>query len=233
MARLSRIVIPGLPHHVTQRGNRQERTFFEDGDYALYCTLIAEAAEKARTRIWAYCLMPNHVHVVLVPEDEDGLRATFADAHRRYTSYVNKRNCWTGHLWQGRFNSVVMDEAHLVHAVRYVSLNPVRAGLVPRAADWPWSSVRAHLAGRDDGLVTVQPVLDRLPDFAAALDAGLDETMAMSLRRAECVGRPLGSDGFLDALENRLGVAVRAQKRGPKQGRASVCSTAPSTDQAI
>jgi putative transposase len=92
------------------------------------------------------------VHVIVVPSDENGLRRTFADAHRRYTGFINARQRWTGHLWQGRFGAVVMDDAHLANAVRYVSLNPVCARLVGQAAEWRWSSVRAHLAGEDDGL---------------------------------------------------------------------------------
>ena len=125
MARLPRLVIPGQPHHVTQRGNRRGQTFFEDNDFLLYRDLIAEAAQKADAEIWAYCLMPNHVHIIIVPSDEDGLRRTFSDAHRRYTGYINARMRVTGHLWQGRFGSVVMDEEHLAHAVRYVSFNPL------------------------------------------------------------------------------------------------------------
>ena len=161
MARLARLVIPGLPHHVTQRGNRRERTFFEDGDYALYLDLLAESSARARTQVWAYCLMPNHVHIILVPSDEDGLRRTFADLHRRYTGFINARARVTGHLWQGRYGSVVMDEDHLLNAVRYVTLNPVRAKLVKRAREWQWSSARAHLTGKDDHVVTVAPVLER------------------------------------------------------------------------
>lgn len=124
MSRLPRLVFPGFPHHVTQRGNRRGPTFFEDADYALYCDLLGAAAAKAEAEveIWCYCLMPNHVHVIVVPSYEDGLRRTFADAHRRYTGYINARQRWTGHLWQGRFGAVVMDEAHLANAVRYVSL---------------------------------------------------------------------------------------------------------------
>jgi len=109
MARLARIVVPGLPHHVTQRGNRRENTFFKDGDYALYLDLLADNSARARTQIWAYCLMPNHIHIILVPSDEDGLRRTFADLHRRYTGYVKARAWVTGHLWQGRYGSVVME----------------------------------------------------------------------------------------------------------------------------
>ena len=135
MARLARIVIPGLPHHVTQRGNRREKTFFEEADYQLYLDMLADSSARAQAEIWAYCLMPNHAHIILVPGDEDGLRRTFADLHRRYTGYVNARARTTGHLWQGRYGSVVMDETHLVNAARYVTLNPVRAHLVERAGD--------------------------------------------------------------------------------------------------
>jgi putative transposase len=149
MARLPRLVILGIPYHVTQRGNRRQQTFFEEADYALYRDRLAQSAEKAGSEVWCYCLMPNHVHIIIVPSDEDGLRRTFADTHRRYTGYINARKRWTGHLWQGRFGAVAMDEEHLAAAVRYVSLNPVRARLVPHAKDWRWSSVAAHRPGND------------------------------------------------------------------------------------
>ena len=217
MARLSRVVIPGLPHHVTQRGNRREPTFFEEGDYALYLDLLADAALRARTEVWCYCLMPNHVHIVLVPSDEDGLRRTFGDLHRRYTGYVNARMRKTGHLWQGRFGSVAMDEAHLVYAARYVSLNPVRASLVDRAADWRWSSVRAHVAGEDDRVVKVAPLLERVGDFAAFLDESFDEASTYAaLRKAESVGRPVGSKDRLAEMEAKTGRKLAAGPRGPK-----------------
>ena len=218
MARLSRLVLPGHPHHVTQRGNRKERVFFEEGDYLLYIDLLSESAKKADTEIWCYCLMPNHVHLVAVPSDKDGLRRTFADAHRRYTNYINTRLRTTGHLWQGRFGSVVMDEAHLYHAVRYVSLNPVRAKLVEKAKDWRWSSVAAHLAAKDDGLVKVAPVLERYGNFAAFLgDGSYDEEEFKRLRQSETTGRPLGDDAWLDGLEAMTGKNLKAQKRGPKR----------------
>ena len=175
MVRLPRLVLPGHPYHVTQRGNRRLQTFFEDRDYALYRDLLAEGARKAGSEIWCYCLMPNHVHLIVVPADEDGLRRTFADAHRRYTRHINFRHGWTGHLWQGRFGAVAMDEEYLANAVRYVSLNPVRARLAERAQDWPWSSVRAHLTGKDDALVRVAPALERYGDFAAFLGEAADE----------------------------------------------------------
>ncbi len=216
MVRIARIVIPGTPHHVTQRGNRREPVFFEDADYRYYIDLLSESAQKAKTGVWAYCLMPNHVHLVLVPSDEDGLRAALGEAHRRYTRRINSRNEWTGHLWQGRFGSTALDEDHLANAVRYISLNPVRAGLVKRAADWPWSSVNAHLSGKDDKLVNVTPVLKRYPDFAEMLESGEDEDMSMMLRKAETTGRPVGQPDWLDEMERKLKRPLRPQKRGPK-----------------
>ena len=217
MARIARLVVPGLPHHVTQRGNRRGTTFFEEGDYALYLDLLAEASTRAQTEVWAYCLMPNHVHIILVPPDEDGLRRTFADLHQRYTGFINARARTTGHLWQGRFGSVVMDDEHLLNAVRYVTLNPVRAKLVRRARDWAWSSARAHLAGRDDKVVKVAPVLERTGDFAQFLSEPFDEAESyQALRRAETIGRPLGSDRWLKALEKRTGRTLAPQRRGRK-----------------
>ena len=147
MARLARLVVPGLPHHVTQRGNGRARTFFDDDDYARYRDLIAEGCREAGVEVWAWCLMANHVHLILVPAGEDGLRRALAGTHRRYASIIHARRKRTGHFWQGRFGSVVMDEEHLAAAVRYVSLNPVRARLVARAQDWRWSSARTSTAG--------------------------------------------------------------------------------------
>ena len=216
MARLSRVVIPGVPHHVTQRGNRREATFFEDGDYQLYLDLLAEAARAAAVEVWAYCLMPNHVHLIVTPTDGDGLSRTFRSVHRSYTRFINARAGTTGHLWQGRYGSVAMDEGHLVAALRYVALNPVRARLVARAGDWRWSSARAHLAGRDDGVVSVAPALQCVGDFAAFLDEDFDEAATYGpLRKAELVGRPVGAPDWITAMETRTGMTLKAGKRGP------------------
>ncbi|HXZ01173.1 MAG TPA: transposase [Stellaceae bacterium] len=217
MARIARLVVPGVPHHVTQRGNRRETTFFKEADYRLYRELLGAAAARAEAEIWAYCLMPNHVHVILTPKDEDGLRRTFGDLHRRYTAHINARNQWTGHLWQARFGSVAMDEDHLIAAIRYVSLNPVRARLVERAEDWKWSSVRAHLRGKDDGVVTTAPVLDRVGPFADFLREAFDEASAFApLRRSETTGRPIGSEVWIKRLEHAAARPLAPRKRGPK-----------------
>jgi putative transposase len=216
MARLARVVAPDLPHHVTQRGNRRERVFFDDDDYRAYLSLVAGAARQAGTAIWAYCLMPNHVHFIMVPSHEDGLRATFAEAHRRYTARIHAREQWTGHLWQGRFSSTCMDERHLLAAARYVPMNPVRAGLVAKASDWPWSSARAHLAGTDDGVVVVGPLLDRIGDFAGMLEGAEDEAAVMAIRRSRSTSRPVGAEDWIKTLEARLGRGLAPAKRGRK-----------------
>ena len=217
MTRLPRLVLPGIPHHITQRGNGRQRTFFEDADYALYLDLLAQAAGHAQTEIWSYCLMPNHVHLILVPSDEDGLRRTLGDVHRRYTGYINARLRTTGHLWQGRFSSVAMDEVHLHQAFRYVALNPVRARLVKRPEDWRWSSVCAHFAKADDHVVSVAPAMERVGDFRAFLGEEFDEAMSYaSLRKAESVGRPIGSKDWLTDMEAKTGLTLAPQKRGPK-----------------
>ncbi len=219
MARLARIVIPACPHHITQRGNRREPIFFEAGDQEIYRDLLAEHCQKASVAVWAYCFMPNHAHLILVPGDETGLARALGDTHRRYTTFINARGRWSGHLFQNRFGSVAMDEDHLITAVRYVSLNPVRARLVPRAEEWAWSSARAHLAGRDDALVTVAPVLSRVADFAALIAPDVrDEEAFARLRASEGTGRPLGNSDFIAGLERILGrpIARRAPGRKPK-----------------
>jgi putative transposase len=220
MTRLPRIVVPHAPHHVTQRGNRREPIFFEADDQEVYRDLLAEQVLKSRVEIWAYCLMPNHVHLIAVPSDEGGLGRSIGETHRRYTNFINARGRWSGHLFQSRFASVVMDDAHLISAVRYVSLNPVRARLVARAEDWPWSSVRAHLARRDDELVTVKPVLDRVDDFIRLLAPDPeDEKQFAEIRGLESSGRPLANADFIAGLERLLGRRIARRAPGPAPRR--------------
>lgn len=152
MARLARVVLPGLAHHVTQRGNGRQRVFFSAQDYALYLHLITASCADASVCCLAFCLMPNHAHLILVPTTEDGLRRCLSRAHRAYAGHHNGRRNVTGHFWQGRYGSVPMDEAHLYEALRYVLMNPVRANLATDAVAWRWSRARAYLDGTADGL---------------------------------------------------------------------------------
>ena len=214
MARIARAVLPLVPHHITQRGNRRQQTFFCEDDYRLYLSLMSEWTERDGVEIWAYCLMPNHSHLIAVPGSEEALRHAIGEAHRRYTAAVNKRQGWTGHLWQGRFSSFAMDARYTLAAARYIELNPVRAGLVADPVWYPWSSARAHITGRDDGLAKAAPLLDRVPDWRRLLGGGGEDDEA--LRRHETTGRPLGSDAFVESLEATLGRRLRPEKRGRK-----------------
>lgn len=216
MARMARVVVPGWAHHVTQRGNRRQQTFFCDADYVLYLKLMAEFFAKAETEVWGYCLMPNHVHIIAAPKTKEGLRAALAETHRRYTRVINRREKWTGYLWQGRFASFPMDNDYFLTCSRYVGLNPVRAMLTTRAADWPWSSVGAHLRGADDAVVRVKPLLTRVNDAAAFFATDLAEEGRRKLRRASATGRPLGAAQWVKALEAQTGRALLPQTPGRK-----------------
>lgn len=216
MARLARVVVPGLPHHVTQRGNGRQRVFFGDADYALYRDLLAESCRAANVSCWAFALMPNHIHAILVPGDEDGLRAALAPVHRRYAGLVNARRKRTGHFWQGRYGAAVMDEDHLVAAFRYILRNPVEAGLASQPEHWRWSSAAAYLKGRADGLTDTGPMLQRFPGMAALLKSEEAGPGGVSVADDETIGRPRGGTSFLARLEHRTGRALMPGKRGPK-----------------
>jgi len=216
MARMARAVFSGVPHHVTQRGNRRQQVFFCDGDYQMYKSLIARYCAQFDIEIWAYCLMPNHTHLVVVPRDGKLLARAIGEAHRRYTRAINLRQNWRGYLWQGRFSSFAMDECHLQAAVRYVELNPVKAGLVSAAEQWRWSSAHAHLSGCDDALVKAAPMLERVGDWSEYLASGSDdqdERLALHQR----TGRPLGDESFVERLEKLAGRRLRPGKPGIKR----------------
>lgn len=226
MARLARYVIPGVAHHVTQRGNGRQQTFSSDADYGAYRDLLAEHCAANGVAVWSWVLMPNHVHLVLVPEHFDALRAALSKVHRAYAGRIHAREKRSGHFWQGRFACVATDEAHLLAAIRYVALNPVRARLVARATDWRWSSVHALFdTVRGDGLTDTAPVLARVPDIASLLETGDDDGMNTALRRAEPTGRPIGSDAFLQRIKAAVGRDPKPGKRGPKaKGQKNVLS---------
>jgi putative transposase len=221
MARLARIVIPEVPHHVTQRGNRRLPIFFSDDDRILYRTLIAEACAAHGTRCLAWCLMDNHVHLILVPKTEGGLRATLGEAHRRYARAINFREGWRGYLFQGRFASYPMDDAHLLGEVRYVERNPVAAKMVARAEDWRWSSARAHITGVKDGLTDIAALTRHVRNWRAMLAEGLAAGDApevdAAIEAAMRTGRPLGDRDWVTALEDATGRVLAPKRRGPKR----------------
>lgn len=192
--------------------------FFSDDDYRVYLELMNRWCDKHQVEIWAYCLMPNHVHLVAVPSTAEGLRLAIGEAHRRYTRHINFRERWRGHLWQERFASFPMDEQHLLAAVRYVELNPVRAGLVRAAGEWEWSSALAHLTEQaESDLLTLQPMLDRVDDWRSFLEDDLPADEMAELELHSRTGRPLGSSRFIDDLEGRLNRSLRKKKPGRKR----------------
>lgn len=216
MARLARVVAPGIPHHITQRGNRRQQTFFSNDDYRAYMDIMAEWCGRCGVAVWAYCLMPNHVHLIAVPKTKDALTRAIGEAHRRYTRRINLREDWCGHLWQGRFASFPMDEPRLLAATRYVELNPVRARLVKKPEAWRWSSARAHLGGADDGMIKTGPLAKLVDDWRDFLKEGLSEDDAEAIRQGERTGRPLGAKRFITRLEKKLGRKLKKEKPGPK-----------------
>jgi len=214
MARLARIAVPGIPYHVTQRGNRRQPVFFQEADYRTYLQLLHAQSLRWGLQVWAYCLMTNHVHLLVVPDQEQSLARGVGETHQRYTRYINFREGWRGYLWQGRFGSVALDERHLVAAVRYVERNPIAAGLVTQAADYPWSSARAHVTGTPDPVLTAHFLTEQIRDWAAFLTDDADDALGPRLTRHAAVGRPLGSAAFLERLEAQVGYSLQPRRPG-------------------
>jgi putative transposase len=218
MPRIARYVFPGLPYHVVQRGNRRENVFFGDADRTAYLRWLSEYCAFYGVQILAYCLMTNHVHFVAVPATEDAFETTFRALHTRYAMRVNRVRQSTGHVWQGRPFSAVLDEAYLYTAVRYVELNPVRAGMVGKAEEYRWSSAAAHCGLRRDSLLA--PAAGWLPDVGGA--AGWSGWLALRddpnrvavLRRNSQRSLPCGDDAFVRDLERRTGQTLRPAKMG-------------------
>ncbi len=161
--------------------------------------------------------MPNHVHMIVVPQSAEGLRRAIAEAHRRYTRRVNLREGWRGHLWQGRFASFPLDERYLLATTRYVELNPVRAGRVKDPGAYPWSSAAAHISGRGTDLVKVKPQIQRVGNWRDFLLGGVSEEEIERIRRHESTGRPLRNDGFVGKLEGALGRILQRHNPGRKR----------------
>ncbi len=217
MARIARVVVPGVPHHVTQRGNRRQRTFFCDADYRAYMRFVSREKRRAGVKIWAYCLMPNHVHFVVVPEHAQSLAMLFKESHRKYTRRVNLQKGWCGHLWQGRYYSFPMDERHAIAAVRYIELNPVGAQLCETPSDWRWSSVHAHIRGEDDLLVDVAPMRSRVENWREFLKQSSEGVALKNLEKHSKTGRPAGDEKFVQEVERITGRVLSKRKPGRKK----------------
>lgn len=215
MGRIARAILVGHPHHVTHRGNRRGVIFLQPTDPMMYLDLLRVGAERAAAEIWAYCLMPNHVHLIALGRRPDSLAKAVGCAHRRFSRLVHRRMNWTGHLWANRYFSTPLDEAHLWAAVRYVEANPVRAGLAKRAEDYPWSSARAHVLGiRDPLLAGDRPFPGRVDNWAAWLAEASEDPRIDLIRANTLTGRPTGDDAFTARVERELGRRLRRRKAG-------------------
>jgi len=216
MPRIARIVVPGYPHHIVQRGNRRLDVFFSDDDRLAYIELLKNACRRFGVQIWAYCLMTNHAHFIAVPKKADSLARCFSDAHVRYTRLINKREGWKGHLWQARFGSSVLDEEYLLAAVRYVERNPLRAGLALKPWEYAWSSAAWHMGKVEtDPLVSGDGMLRELiGDWGKYLRKDDDAEAMDVLRREVLVSRPSGTESFIKKLEKKFSCSLLRQKPG-------------------
>jgi putative transposase len=217
MPRMARVVLPGVPLHITQRGVRRSNVFLDDRDHEIYLDMLQESSREFSLRICAYCLMTNHVHIVGVPDRPDSVARTFQRCHGMYATYFNKKYGMSGHAWQGRPFSCMMDEPHFWAAIRYVERNPVRAGIVARAEDYRWSSAPAHCAGAIDS------VLDEgwatrlaIENWSEWLHGTSDVKTEDSIRKKTFTGRPCGDDAFVKVMEVALQRELAPKKSGPK-----------------
>jgi len=216
MPRTARVVVPGMPHHITQRGSRRFDVFRDEADRLEYLTLFAESCREFLLRIVAYCLMTNHVHYVAIPERPDSIRRVFHRVHGTHAHRFNIKYGFVGHLWQERPFSCVLDEAHLYNAVRYVEQNPVRAGMVAKPSDYRWSSARAHCSSEADPLLNDHSELLKITNWTAWLETQENPETNQLLRDCTSTGRPCGSEDFVRHVEQTAHRDFTRKKPGPK-----------------
>ncbi|HPO17508.1 MAG TPA: transposase [Candidatus Hydrogenedentes bacterium] len=223
MARQARLVVPGVGHHVTQRGNNRQDVFFVDEDRRVYLSYLRESAERYGLAVSAFCLMTNHIHLVATPEREESLSKALGRAHLMYAQYVHRLHGRLGHFWQSRFYSCPLDEAHAHNAAAYIELNPVRAGMVAHASEYLWSSAGAHCgeSGDPSGMLALSEWFKQMPvtEWKATLNAIAESDRVIEgLRIHTRTGRPLGDDAFLSKVETLLGCRIRTIPVGRPKG---------------
>ena len=219
------MVAVGVPHHITQRGNNQQNVFLLDEDQRQYLKALSEDCTRYRMRLLGWCLMTNHVHLVAVAELEDAFARGLQRCHSRWAQRFNRQYGRSGHLWQGRFFSCALDRDHVLTALAYVDLNPVRAGMVGDALAYPWSSARAHVEGRDESGLLDMDLWREVRGherWAEMLGRPLPEEACRAVREATFSGLPLGNEGFVSRLERQFGRRLRPGKPGRKPKEAAV-----------
>lgn len=223
MARVPRLTVPALPHHVIQRGNNRQAIFFEPEDYRVFLDCLRIAKHKCRAHLYAYVLMANHVHLLLEPTQAGDLGRLMQSVGRRYVRYINDTYRRSGTLWEGRFKSAVVSrDEYLIVCSRYIELNPVRAGMVAHPADYQWSSYRYRALGQPDGLVDDDPwyvglgphAADRQRAYRAWMDRSIAEDEWAQIREATQKGRVIGGATFQEELSDRVGRRLIGEARG-------------------
>jgi putative transposase len=216
MPRIARIIGVGFPHHVIQRGNNKEKVFLDWGDYERYLSFVSKYSEEKEAAVLAYCLMPNHVHLLIRPSGDDGLAKLMQGVTLCYTQYFNRKNGRTGRLWESRYYSTVVDgDRYLWTVSKYIENNPVRGGIVKRPENYPYSSARAHLLGRKDPLLK-EPlfVKSELNEYRRLIRLEEDTMILEEIRKKTRSGKPLGDGGFLKTLSERLGCSLSFRPKG-------------------
>ena len=218
MARIARVVVPEYPHHIIQRGNRRQKVFFNEGDYKEYLRLLNNYSLRFKVDILAYCLMPNHIHLIAIPHEGGSLAQAIGETHRNYTRFINFREKWRGYLWQGRFSSYVLDESYLLAVTRYILLNPVKAGIAKKPWDYKWASTRYHMIINNNFLIKDSLLRELIGNWKDFLNTSLGNNDVGLVQLHERTGRPLGDDGFIDKLESLLKINLKKKRAGrPKK----------------
>ncbi|WP_024955494.1 transposase [Sulfurospirillum arcachonense] len=215
MARIKRIVIPNIPHHVTQRGVRSMNIFFKDEDYTYYKQLLLSQCQLYDLEVISYCLMTNHIHLIVIPKSRESLSKAIGETHRLYTRKINFEQKVKGHLFQERFYSTPLDAEHLLHALRYVEQNPVKAYMVKYAWDYKYSSARHRLdLKKENELLSDYEAIDNITNYKEFLQQNIQTKFIQEKTRT---GKPCGNEEFYDKIQLLTGVDYKKKKTGPKR----------------
>ncbi len=228
MPRKPRFFLPDVPVHLVQRGRSREPVFFENNDYHAYLNWLKTAGERYDCAIHAYVLMTNHIHILATPKDQQGISRMMQYVGRHYVPYLNDTYGTSGSIWEGRYKaSLISDEQYLFACMRYIELNPVRAEMVGRPGDYPWSSYRRNAEGEHDPLITEHSLFKALGKtkrkrqeaYKALFDVDLEESQRTAIRAAWQTGTPLGNNHFKELIEKKLKTKVGQARRGRPEKR--------------